>query len=231
MLNTVKKTTFPNLFDLLAPHSCRGCGLIGNALCGRCKKYILDHHQNLCPSCKSLSPTGKCPKCQTSIPPAYVVGERSGLLGQIVHAYKYESIHSLAAPLAELLIKVTPHFNGDVKIVPLPTISSHIRIRGLDHTFLLAKHFSKHHPNYQVEKLLLRNSNSVQVGSSKSVRKKQASSAYSLNPKHSIDPKSTYLLLDDVWTTGASFLSATKKLREAGAKNIVLLILSLSRVD
>ena len=41
MPNIVKNTTLPSLLDILAPHSCRGCGRIGNVLCNRCKNNII----------------------------------------------------------------------------------------------------------------------------------------------------------------------------------------------
>lgn len=229
MPNIVKNTTFPNLLDLLAPHSCRGCGHLGNVLCNCCKKNILNQHQNLCPQCKAHKTTSKCKKCK-SLPPTYIVGERSDLLGSLIHDLKYNSVHAIAKALAELLDLSLPKINGTVIIVPLPTIDKHIRTRGLDHTYLIAKNLAKIR-GYQVQRLLLRNKNTIQVGTDRQTRISQADTAYGINPKIAIDPKTTYLLLDDVWTTGASMQSATKKLRQSGAKNISLAILALSRIN
>ena len=236
MPNNVKSTTFPSPLDLLAPHSCRGCGLIGSALCERCKKYILSTRQNLCPICKQPNPTGTCTNCQQDssiepLPPTFTIGERSELLGAIIHDYKYHSIRTLALPLAELINEALPPSDNDTCIVPLPTIPRHIRARGLDHTFLVAKYLTKLRPNYHLITLLSRTNNAVQVGASAHTRIVQANSAYQLNPKVTIDPTITYILLDDVWTTGASLRSATKKLKQAGVQNINLAILSLSRID
>ena len=40
-----------------------------------------------------------------------------------------------------------------------------------------------------------------------------------------------YLLVDDVWTTGASMKAAVKKLQEAGARKIIVGLLALSRLN
>ena len=52
-----------------------------------------------------------------------------------------------------------------------------------------------------------------------------------INKKLNIDRNKTYVLLDDVWTTGASMKAALKKLREAGALKIIILVLAVNRLD
>ena len=221
MPNIVKNTTFPGLLDLLAPHSCRGCGRTGSVLCDCCKKNMIKARANICPKSEAKN-----------LPPLYVVDERSGPLGQLIHDLKYQSVRAAAHPLAELLDATLPKFKGNIIIVPLPTINKHIRTRGLDHTYLIAKKLAKlRGKNYQVQPLLLRNQDTVQVGTDQKTRLRQAGSAYKINPKIKIDQKSTYLLLDDVWTTGASMKAAVKRLQESGASKIKLAVLALSRID
>lgn len=231
MLSIVKNTTFPSLLDLLAPHSCRGCECTGEVLCDCCKNNIILNHKNYCPNCKRLNPTGKCQKCH-SLPPSFIVGERNSILGDLIHNYKYNSTRALAKPLAELLDQTLPSIDGEVSVVPLPTITPHIRSRGFDHTYRIAKSLTRlRGKNYIIESILIRVKNTVQVGSDQKTRLKQASEAYKINEKLKIDPATTYLLLDDVWTTGASMKSAIKKLQQAGAKKIIVAILALSRLD
>ena len=222
----VKNTTFPGLLDLLAPHSCRGCGHTGQVLCHRCKNDIILNHINFCPNCKAKNFTGKCPKCK-SLPPTFVASYRTGLIDHLIHDFKYNSTRALAEPLAEILHHILPSINEPAVIIPLPTINSHIRERGLDHTYLIAKKLA-HLRHYKVHNILIRNQNTVQVGSDRKTRLSQAKSAYTINPKIEIDPNATYILFDDVWTTGASIKTATKKLRQAGAKKIIIAILAVS---
>ncbi len=231
MSNNVKNTTILNPLDLLAPHTCRGCGRIGKPLCDRCKKYIIVNHSNYCPNCKSKNPTGKCNKCK-NLPQIFVVDERSNLIGKLIHDYKYNSVRALAQPLAELLDQTLPVIQGNVSIVPLPTISNHIRSRAFDHILLLAKKLNKlRNQNYKIEKILTRSNNTVQVGADEKTRKNQAALAYGIKKQSKLNPETTYLLLDDVWTTGASMKAALKKLQEAGAFKIIIAILAVNRLN
>ncbi|MBO7718454.1 ComF family protein [Candidatus Saccharibacteria bacterium] len=231
MPNIVKKTTIVSLFDLLAPHSCRGCGRTGNPLCGRCKKYILKNHQNYCPNCKAKNPTGNCKTCR-DLPAIFVVDERNSLIGELIYDLKFNSNRSLVYPLAEILDSILPTINGRVIIVPLPTNTKHVRARGLDHTLLIAKKLARiRGKNYQVEKILVRKINTVQVGSSAKERERQASSAYKINKKAKMNKDATYILLDDIWTTGASMKSALKKLRQAGAKKLIIAVLAVNSLN
>ena len=226
----VKNTTFPNLLDLIAPHSCRGCGRLGTVLCDCCKKNITNAQTNLCPICKKPTTNGKCKKHQ-NLPPVYIAGSRANLLNNLIHDFKYHSVRALAQPLAQILDSILPKISTPVVIVPLPTISKHIRTRGLDHTLHIAKHLARiRGKHYRVQKLLLRAKDTIQVGADRQARLSQAASAYVVNPKITINPNATYILLDDVWTTGASMLAATKKLQQAGAKHVIISIIALSRL-
>ena len=230
MQNIVKNTTNIGLLDLLAPHSCRGCGLIGSPLCDRCKKYILSSHHDFCPNCKKSKISDDCLNCP-NLPPTYIGGERSGLLGDIIHEYKYNSIRALSKPLAEIMYQALPIslHNQQSRIVPLPTIGKHIRSRGFDHILSISKHLSKL-TGIPIAKILQRAKDTVQVGTNQKTRQSQASKAYraTIEP---LDPHITYILFDDVWTTGASMQACTKILRQAGAKHIVIAILSVSRIN
>lgn len=203
----VKITTLLNPLDLLAPHTCRGCGATGKPLCDCCKKYILKHHCNF----KHV----------------YCISKREGLLKELIHDYKYNSVRALEKPLGEMLASILPEIPGEAIIVPLPTISRHIRKRGLDHTKLAAKRVAKIR-GWKVEYLLIRDKNTVQVGSDKNTRLKQAKDAYNIQPNAKINPSATYILLDDVLTTGASMKAAKKKLQDAGASRIVECVLAVS---
>jgi predicted amidophosphoribosyltransferase len=169
---------------------------------------------------------GKCNNYK-NLPTIYVLGPREGLLKTLIHDYKYNSVRALGPEFADLLDQTLPQTLKCATIVPLPTATNHIRSRGLDHTLIIAKHLARHR-SCRVQKLLVRAKNTVQVGTDKATRKKQADAAYNLNPRLKIDPKETYILLDDVWTTGASMKSAIKKLQQAGAKNIIVVLLAVS---
>lgn len=216
MSHIVKNTTNLNILDLIAPHSCRGCNALESVLCERCKNNILSETKT---------------KVKTA-PKIYYVGYRNGTLAHLIHDYKYSSTRAIGKKLAELLNETLPDIKGPVIIVPLPTISKHIRERGFDHTYKIAKNFIKlRGKKYQIKKLLIRKNNTVQVGSDRKTRINQAKEAYDIAPNVKIDTSATYILFDDVWTTGASMKTAQKKLHDAGASKIFLSVLAISQQD
>lgn len=208
----VKNTTRIDILDLIAPHSCKGCNALGSVLCKRCKNNLIQTIQ-----------TSK------NHPGLYCVGDRSSILANLIRDYKYNSTRAIGPVLADLLNQKLPNIEGQVIIVPLPTIPRHIRERGLDHTLKIAKRLAKYRgKEYKVQKLLVRNKNTVQVGTDKKTRISQAKEAYNIAPNVAINKDATYILLDDVWTTGASMLAAKKKLQQAGASKIITSVIAIS---
>lgn len=148
----------------------------------------------------------------------------------MIREYKYQSVRAIGQVLLELLFIAVPEDLGveaeRIVVVPLPTIGKHVRQRGLDHTKILAKKLAKRR-GWQCEMVLERAADTVQVGTSAAERAKQAEQAYRVARK--IDVEKTYLLLDDVWTTGASMLAAAKTMQEVGVENLVGVILATGK--
>lgn len=213
----VKNTTKNNILDIICPYYCRGCGRIGAVLCDCCKKYILDKQNGVFVDENDESPFKK----------VWVCGWRDGLLGRLVQEFKFDSARRIGDILAEIAYQVTIDLDEEMIVIPLPTIRRHIRERGLDHTMIIAKKIAKRH-GWQVERLLARAQNNVQVGSDAKRRYEQAKEAYRLVQK--ITPGQKYLLVDDVWTTGASMCEAAKILKQNGAENIFGLVLVRNRM-
>lgn len=253
----VKNTTKWGLLDLVCPHTCRGCGRLGAVLCECCKNNIKSASEAICPLCKcSVAMTaGKCPGCSASgltgkkwmcpdceLPFCWlgVVGWREGELAKVVKDFKYKSVRAAGEVLAELLdwripenfeeVCGVPKAAGkgeiEVVVVPLPTIGRHVRERGLDHTATLAKKLAKRR-GWRCERVLGRTTDTVQVGTKAADRKAQAEKTYELRRK--VDTKKVYLLVDDVWTTGATMMAAEKVLRKAGAEKIAGVVLATGR--
>ncbi len=228
----VKNTTSWTLVDLLCPHTCRGCGLLGTVLCGCCKNNILKKQIDICPLCKRELDEREeqcCKDCGMGFDGIFVGGWREGLLSEMVAEYKYKAVRALGDVLVEVIDKAIPQKWGEsseVVIVPLPTIGKHVRQRGMDHTMCLAKKLARRR-NWAVERLLVRCTDTVQVGTKAIERKEQAERAYGFEGE--IRDESKYLLLDDVWTTGASAMAALKVLKRAGAKKVGMVVIEAGK--
>jgi ComF family protein len=150
----------------------------------------------------------------------FVVGERTRTLRKLVGNYKYFSRRESAVATAQLLNDVLPEISPELTIVPLPTIPKHIRERGFDHMKLVARKLS-HRRGLKCDlNLLCRTDNVSQHTANLQQRQKQAAQAFSVNP-HRPMPK-LILLVDDIYTTGATTMAAAKLLKKHGAREVWL---------
>ncbi len=186
-----------------------------------------------------------CPDCEVPFCWLGVVGWREGALAKLIKDFKYKSVRAVGEVLVDFLDERIPKDFGfldfgvgdggevamkggglEVVVVPLPTIGRHVRERGLDHTTILAKKLAKRR-GWKYERVLGRATGVVQVGTKAAARKAQAEQTYEV--VREVSGEKLYLLVDDVWTTGATMLAAEKTLREAGAKWIAGVVLATGR--
>lgn len=217
----MKNTMIGAFADLFCPLSCIACGGSGSLLCECCRKNLcLDYGE--CLRCGQKLKDSICNNCEMAGSKQLCLGSRSGAVKELINLFKYRSLRRAGRILASLLLEAEDFTNNNV-IVPLPTISRHVRERGYGHIELLAKYLVKN-SSATCENLLIRAKNTVQVGADSEKRQSQAKEAYAL--RGSIDPKKHYCLLDDVWTTGSSMLSAIKILRSAGAQYVNTIVIA-----
>lgn len=217
----VKNTTNFGLLDLIFPFTCRGCGRLGSLLCERCKKYNIRADVKICPRCRKNRK-----KCSCAVP-VYAFSYREGLIVKLLEDYKYKSVRATAKILAECLDLIVPKDLEEAIVVPLPTSGKHIRERGLDHTRLIAKELCKMRLGFNFKKVLVRHGNAVQVGKDEETRRRQAERAYEVVSE--VSSEKTYLLIDDVWTTGASMEAAISVMQKAGANKLASAVILMPR--
>lgn len=184
----------------------------------------------MCFSCAVLpaSQTGICTKCRVPYQRAWCVGERHEELKKLINSYKFENARAAHLNLTALLDETLPTLPDSVHIVPIPTISSHIRQRGYDHMALIARRFAKVR-QLPYTPLLRRQNMTVQRDASKKQRLAQAREAF-ICPSP-LDSEAIYLLLDDVATTGATMKYATQALKAAGAETVWVASISRQPLD
>ena len=209
---------------LVCPHYCCSCGMFGEILCGCCKKYIIINAPNICLECGEATWGGVCEFCR-GIDSSWCLGYRDEVVGLAAEYYKYRPIRALGVELAGMLGELLPSWR-DVKIVPLPTISKHVRERGFDHVLLVARELAKIR-GWEVKRLVRRRVETVQMGANRSTRRQQARRAYKIAGE--VDSGARYLVLDDIYTTGASVRNVCDLLRAAGAKKIDVAVIARSR--
>ena len=227
MLN-VKNTMLDNLLSVVAPHLCSGCGRIGSTFCDNCKYDIIVEPFLECILCGEQASNGVCDDHKSAFNQAWAVGVRSGALQRLIGGYKFRNIKASSYELADLLHKRLPELPHSTVFVPIPTTTTHIRERGYDHMLLIAQALAKrrHSP---VQRLLVRNNSLVQHHANRKQRMAQVMTAFVV--EGDIDPQATYVILDDVVTTGATIEQAARLLRSAGATTVWVAVTSRQPLD
>lgn len=174
--------------------------------CYRCQRITTD--SAVCDTCKR----------QTVLRRVWVVTEYGGTSKELLRLYKYERTRSAADVIADAMEDILPFLPEDIIIIPVPTASSRIRLRGYDHAVLLAREVARHRKLISV-RALTRLSQSRQVGADRKTRLNQLKNDF-LITNSSIVKGANILLVDDVVTTGATIETASLVLKNAGAKSV-----------
>jgi competence protein ComFC len=165
-----------------------------------------------------------CSECSCTLPFRHVtvVGERKKLLKRLVGNFKYFSQRESAKHISHLLGASLPdNLPKDISIVPIPTAPKHIRERGFDHMKLVAKHLAKD-LDRKTMFCLKRLNNDSQHNVSASKRREQAELSFAFDKRKT--PPKTVILVDDIYTTGATVGAAAKILKDNGVKEVWLAI-------
>jgi competence protein ComFC len=227
MLN-VKNTIIDSLLSVVAPHLCSGCGRIGRTFCDNCKYDISIEPFSGCILCEKLSSTGICAEHKVAFNQAWAVGMRSGALQRLIGGFKFRNMKAASDDLADLLDTTLPRLPATTIFVPIPTIPAHIRERGYDHMLLIAEALG-HRRRLPVRQLLRRDNVLIQHRASRQERLMQVATAFRIEGM--VDSEATYILLDDVVTTGATITQAALLLRRAGARTIWVATTSRQPLD
>jgi len=135
----------------------------------------------------------------------------------LVHKLKFESIRAAALPLARPMAYFPAE---EALIVPVPTDKLRMMKRGFNQSTLLAEHIAKT-LGMPVETALVRvKHRAPQTGLP--MEKRRSNLVGCMRASQSVRGK-RILLIDDVYTTGATVCEAARALRDAGALSVGVL--------
>ncbi|MBP7137519.1 MAG: ComF family protein [Syntrophaceae bacterium] len=146
-----------------------------------------------------------------------------GIILDAIHRFKYGRDLTAGAALAGLLADFDfagIDFSAFDAMIPVPLHVRRLRERRFNQSLVLARALGKKH-GVAVDFSLLkrRRFTLTQTGLNKSQRDKNISGAFAANHPDKIRGGS-FLLVDDVYTTGATLNECAKTLVEAGAKRV-----------
>ena len=146
-----------------------------------------------------------------------------GPVRQLIHRLKYDGIRAAHIHLAQTMA-LLPSGEEEV-IVPVPTDSMRLRQRGYNQAELLARRIGKT-LGMQVETALVRKEHRrPQTGLSAALR--QINLAGCMEASAAVSGRRV-LLVDDVYTTGATAQEAARALKAAGAKSVAMFAAAVS---
>jgi ComF family protein len=150
-------------------------------------------------------------------------------LRQVVQRFKYGRKVALGKPLGRLLafgcrdFMQGSHFD---LIIPVPLHPKRLRWRGFNQSGLLARQVGRAYGVAMDPFVLVRIKETLpQTQLSEQERRRNVRGAFALNPQRSVDGKKI-LLVDDVYTSGATVNECSRTLLRAGAEEVTVLTLA-----
>jgi len=214
-------------------------------ICLNCQKPIDDRNKLICEKCLSLiklNNTLFCSVCRARLAEnkkichydsRYLLAPAGNyddpVLQNLIHYFKYKSFKNLAPILGEISVKYIE--NRKLKIenfsaVPIPLHPRRERQRGFNQSELLAEFLAKK-LNLELIDGLKRIKNTDPQAKIKKPEKRleNINGCFALKNAEQIQGKNI-LLIDDVFTSGATINEAVKILKTNGAAKIIALVLA-----
>ncbi len=234
-----KKVLLPLLFQSQLDR------LLSVCLCQACIRGLAAVESPICDCCglPLKSRQGADHRCGDCIrePKSYRIARApliyEQILTRVIHCFKYKGKLQLAKPLAELLLTAFRLFwepdSIDI-ILPVPLHKKRFRMRGFNQAYLLvsswhilAGQYPDHPVPLQIERnLLVRAAATVpQAALGRAERAINIKNAFNLNNPAKVKDK-RILLIDDVYTTGATVNECTRLLLSCGARHVDVLTLA-----
>ena len=215
--------------SILLTRRCVSCGSrdLAGAVCNACQARVVLNQTLFCGACRARLPSGK-KICHSDFP--YLLGAATDyedpVTRELIHALKFRRFRAAAAPLASILAKYLTCLPIDFRsfpILPVPLSKRRMRERGFNQSDLIAEEITVHCNMSMTTNLLIRTRHTKPQSEAKDVGKRRInlSGAFIVRPDAIVPPR--IILLDDVTTSGATFLAATQALKGAGVRQIIAL--------
>jgi ComF family protein len=226
-LASPKSTSFwkDKIIEFVFPTACAACGKLGPMICSPCRSRFDAIESPICLRCGYPSTTSvvTCLSCKVeefNLNQSRACFQYSEPLETVIKQYKYGGLHALSEPLGNLMAQKWPNWAQlpDI-IVPIPLHIRRLRSRGFNQAQLLANQVGPI-VGIEVNDHILRRERRTrpQVDLKPSERKENVYRAFSAE-SGAVRGK-RILLIDDVFTTGATLISAAGTLLEAGADSV-----------
>ena len=233
------RTWLDAALDLVFPAICPVCGVALGAgrrdpLCGACWTGLERITPPWCercglpflsfaPSQTSTMKAGMCQGCATD-PPAFAWARSAAYYGDrardAVHALKFRRKRALAKPLADLVGEQLARWLPDDidALVPVPLSAIRERERGFNQSALVAERLA-HRLDVPVRPRWLVRTRATQPQTDVSAVERRANVRHAFRASPGVDGRHV-VVVDDVFTTGATVEECARALAAAGARRV-----------
>ncbi|WP_017653831.1 ComF family protein [Fortiea contorta] len=204
-----------------------------------------------CPLCQRSTSSDLCPYCERQLHtcqqknpearwlepiPVFSWGVYGGSLKRAIAAMKYENqpqiAHLLGRWLGEAWLLKPPKSNANLIAVPIPLHTSKLKQRGYNQAALIAESFCQTTGlKLETNGLVRIRETKAQFGLSASEREKNLAAAFVVGKGLRRYPNATVLLIDDIYTTGATAAAAVQTFSQCGVDVLGLAALATTAKD
>jgi ComF family protein len=220
------------LLSLEEKYICKDCfskiGFIKPPYCDRCGKILVESFKGIeKPICRD------CLIIKRHFYKARAVSIYEGVLREGIHILKFEKKIGIHKPLGDLLVNYLSIQQKDLIgridfVIPVPLHRKRLKARGFNQAQLLC-HYIERHFNLPINLDLKRIRYATpQMNLGMQERLQNIKGAFEVRNKSTISGKHI-LLVDDIFTTGATVDECSKVLLKAGAKQVEVLTLARGR--
>lgn len=222
--------------DLLFPPRCVACDAWGRSFCDACAQQVDPVPLPICSSCgrPQQTTTQRCSLCQQVENQPLTLARAAVLfthpLRSAVHSLKYKNCPELASSLARYLVAAYqqapwPELHPAIDwVVPVPLHRQRLQERGYNQAQLLAEEFA-HKVGLPMQSDLLARTRFTTTQVGLNARERQQNVADAFHGAPAVRAK-RILLVDDVFTTGATLSACAEALLTAGASRVYALCLA-----
>ncbi len=220
--------------DALYPKRCVACGRYGAWACGACLASLAAPRQLACPDCGAASPLGEfCDACAPAhelagVWPAQHYG--APLVRELIHKLKFDGITEAAPLLASIACETMKAFGvppawheiprSEWRLTPVPLPPVRERMRGFNQTELLAQAVARELSFPVVTALRRRGLQRPQSDiTDETERRTNVRGVFEVAPEADTAGK-VFVLVDDVYTSGATMDECARVLKTAGAHEV-----------
>ena len=188
--------------DLIFPKKCLGCGQGGKYFCDQCRKTIKLNNQ------RQINATS--------------IFAYSGIIEAAIKALKYQFLTDIKAELNEIMApaltgaELTDFINLKPSVQPVPLYWRRENWRGFNQAKIIAQIVADKFQLSLSDYLIRVKETKPQAELKRRERLKNVKGIFKIKNR----PNGPVLVVDDVWSTGATLREAIKVLKKAGVKRV-----------